>query len=93
MLSPAGRGHMAGVDGADGYHSVGALDLMTSASTYLSLMLYTQLSCPSIHLALVLVVHGSQSGPAKLSRAGKLSPVLWGRVQTFPSLSSLCSLV
>lgn len=93
VLSLAGREHTDRADGPDGYHRVGALDPMTSASTHLFLMLYTQLSCPSIHLALVFVIHGSQTGPAVLSRAGKLSPALWGRAQTFPSLSSLCSSV
>lgn len=91
VLSPAGREHADGADGADGYNRGGALDPMTPTSTHLFLMLYTQLSCPSIHLARGLAVHGSQKGPAVLGRAGKISPVLKGRAQTFPSLSALSS--
>lgn len=86
-LSPAGTGHADGADGANGYHHVGALVLCIHPP------LPTLLSCPSIHLTLVLVAQGSQTGPAVLSRAGELSPLLWGRAQTFPSLSSLCSSV
>lgn len=37
--------------------------------------------------------HAGFGGPWELDRAGKLSPVLHGRAQTFPSLSSLCSSV